>query len=934
MNASNLQSVTTMKIETTAIIAARACILASCALFGAALHAADSAPRQEIWVPTKDWDTIIAKHKNAVMLTPEQYQALVQDAGKIKPPGEAEKPLVSGLVESLHFKGDARDESSEHLRLDGEMVVRCLTDDWTKVATRMPFRNFASVSVDGAVVLGEPEAIKNDKTNATQRTLLVKGKGEHRIKFQILGRPGSASLANTRSFAFQTTEVPAVMDLQLPTGAVITQATASYSRDGDMAHVLLHSNTPGLLDIAWTTSSAITEEARQNTAFGETTITDHTIETEWHINVQRSPTDKSAKIAFDVVPPEAVVLSVEGEGVTLWQQHGSRLDVTLRDRTHVLALQAKVQSVLDLQAEAKAQSIALPTLRFAGRLATDPKARIAHMAEGVTLMAYEGSTPLVQGWVSWNPLRDTLKLLLRKADPRVIVDADAQISVTRDEVLINRTLQVQTDRPVNELRVTLAAGEEFITTESTKGPTMDWKRVGQTVEYHWPQALLPGTPASLALKSRKPLANATGGPAVSSLKVESLVIADAKKLAGYTALDFDPTWRVSVKSASGLEERDARTAPVTGKMAWFALRDFSLAFDVQRREPVFDADVTAYALPRAKTVEIEGQIVLNVFDAPLRSVKVAVTKERAALVRFTSPLVGEQTLDAAGGVWSLTLRKESMGRIPLRFRLSLPAEGKAGSDKEDANVTIDARLPSIAVNGVRRSRGVWVIEANTDTELTFASQAMQPLDVLRAPAIEDYQPRHRVVAAYDYASSEASLTLHAARHGQSELAALIINAMRLTSVLSQDGSGRHEVELSVRHSGEQFINVLLPPGSELLTALAEGAPVKPVRGPDGAVSIPLPADSANKPDVIVRVLYQSSGTTWSGGGERQLLPPTIPGNVAILSTDWQVFVPDGYSFKKVATQLEQEGTGPVVRPVSFLPGGAASGTPLAQCHQG
>ena len=900
-----------MKIETIAITTARICALACCALFGTAVLAADPAPRQELWVPTKDWESLIKKHPNAVMLNAEQYQALIRDSGKITPPKTDEKPLISALVESLHFKADARDESSEHLKLEGEMVVRCLTDEWTEVTTRMPFRNLASVTVDGGVVLGEPEAIKDDKTNASQRKLMVKGKGLHRIQIQVLGRPGTATLANTRNFAFQTTEVPAVMDLQLPAAAVVTQATASYSREGDVVHVLLHSTTPGLRDIAWTTSSAITEEARQSGGYGETTITDHSIETDWRINVERSTTDKSNQVVFDVIPPEAVVLSVEGEGITGWQQNAGRLNVTLRDRTHVLTLRSKVQSVLDLQAKPEAQSIAVPALRFAGRLAVDPNMRITGIAEGVTIMSYEGSAPTAAGILSWNPMRETLKMLLRKADPRIVADADAQVTVTRDDVQIKRTLQVNTDRTVNGLRVAIPEGEEFITTSSS-GPAMDWKKVGQVIEYQWPNGLFGGS-SNISLQSRKRLNNAPGGSAVSSLKIENLSIPEANKLAGYVALDFDPTWRVSVKSAAGLEERDARITPVQGKMAWFALRDFSLVFDVQRREPVFDAEITAYALPRARTVEIEGQIALDVSDAPLRQVKIAVSKDRAALLRFTSPLVGEQTLDAASGVWSLTLRKESMGRIPLRFRLSLPAEGKAGtenqSEKEDASVTIDAHLPTITASGVRRSRGVWVIEANTDTELTFAPQAMQPLDVLRAPAIEGYQPRHRVVAAFDYASSEASLTLHAARHGHSELASLLITSLHLTSVLSHDGSARHEFTLGVRHSGEQFINIQLPPGARLLTTLAANEPVKPVHGPEGAVSIPLPAGSANLPNVPVRVLYETSGESWTGSGNRHLVPPSLPGNVPILATDWEVYAPDGYSFKKVDTKLDQEGTG-------------------------
>ena len=203
---------------------------------------------------------------------------------------------------------------------------------------------------------------------------------------------------------------------------------------------------------------------------------------------------------------------------------------------------------------------------------------------------------------------------------------------------------------------------------------------------------------------------------------------------------------------------------------------------------------------------------------------------------------------------------------------------------------------------------------------------MQPLDVLHAPLIPGYQPRHRLVGAYTYAAPEASLTLTAARHGHSELAALIVQQLALRSVLAPDGSTRHQATLSVQHSGEQYLTLALPPTATLLSVLAAGNPVKPVRGPDSTLSIPLPATSANQPQVQLTLLYETTDPPWLLTGQRKLHPPTIPGNVPILATDWQVFTPDGYSFKKANTNLDQEGTAPeptswaeVMRPLNPTP---------------
>ena len=103
-------------------------------LLTATLHAEDkpqprTPDRHELWVPTKDWNAVLAKHPSAVMLTPEQYDALVRDAGKITAPKPDEHLPARAVIESLRFKGSAADESSASLKLDGELTLRCLTDE-------------------------------------------------------------------------------------------------------------------------------------------------------------------------------------------------------------------------------------------------------------------------------------------------------------------------------------------------------------------------------------------------------------------------------------------------------------------------------------------------------------------------------------------------------------------------------------------------------------------------------------------------------------------------------------------------------------------------------------------------------------------------------------------------------------------------------------
>ncbi|WP_395749421.1 hypothetical protein [Prosthecobacter sp.] len=464
---------------------------------------------------------------------------------------------------------------------------------------------------------------------------------------------------------------------------------------------------------------------------------------------------------------------------------------------------------------------------------------------------------------------------------------------------------------------------------------LTWRRVGQTIALLPLRPIDPSTPLELSITSRLKLAKAWTGPKnPETLTLRQLDIPDAVKVAGYTALDFDDAWRVSLKEVKGLEDRDARLTPVKGRMAWFGLRQHSLTFEVERAEAVFSTEVTAYALPRSRTIEIEGQFALDISGAPLRTFQVKLPLANAKLLRVTSPLVGEQKLDEATGTWTYTLLQESKGHHTIRWRMSLPSDasdagtparssgGDAGTPARNPNTPAPnpppasppqtpstpqpnphATLPLLTLPQSRRFSGTWVIEANTDTQLSTKIQNMQPLDVLRVPLVSGYQPRHRITSAFTYGAGDSSLTVTARRHAHSELAALVVNSMHLASVLGADGHALHQATLDLSHSGEQFVSLHLPANSELLSTSSGGQAVKPVRSVENAISIPLPAGSANAPHTVVSVQYRQSGIPWDNSGTENLEPIRLVGNVPILSTDWIVYAPATYGYGTVDTTL-------------------------------
>ncbi|HSI64982.1 MAG TPA: hypothetical protein VLE43_17785 [Candidatus Saccharimonadia bacterium] len=468
---------------------------------------------------------------------------------------------------------------------------------------------------------------------------------------------------------------------------------------------------------------------------------------------------------------------------------------------------------------------------------------------------------------------------------RFSVDADALVEVSSHEVNVVRTLVFHGEAgSTSRAVVTLPEAEVFLEVPVNSGEAAIWKQVGRDIEVTWPKGLATGGKTSLTVRTRRDIApKAADGSATDKVAIASIPVSGASRVSGYAALKFDESWKVNVTESTGLETRDARATPVRGRMAWFGLKDWKLGFDLSRRAPVHDATVTAYALPRAKQVEIEGQITLSVTGAPLRKFEVKLPPAIAPLLRVTSPLVGEQLLDLNTGVWTFILGRELMGTGNVRFRMSLPAEN-ATAEPGSTEGTLTAVLPDITLPGARRTAGRWVVEANTDTELAFTTRGVQPLDARRPPAVEGYAPQHRVIAAFSHGGGEHEIRLTATRHDPATLAGMVLIHLRMTSVLGEDGSARHEAVFTLRHNGRQFATIRLPEGAGLLSTVVDGKAVRPVKAGTNEVRLPLASRIGDTAPVEVKVMYDTPSGSWGGSGRLGLTPPTLGTEVPVMET--------------------------------------------------
>lgn len=910
------------------------------------------ATRVELWVPTKHLEEVLKKHPNAVMLDAKQYEALIRDAGKVKPIESAEPPVTTA-VEDARVEVTVPAEGPT-VQAEYRYVLNNLGKGWCEVELPLPVRDGASMKLVD-VKSQRPVMIHAGEESVR---VLTEGEGRHELKFVFAmvtsPHPG---FDLTYPVAALATASSTVVKLNLPAGwqpvdyqgEVVKAGIRAVENAGRYSVPSANFNDAlksklRVFTVGWKRADSARRDGRESAVRGMMIckLTPDKMVGVTMLTYALLPEMEGGRLHIQV-PAGVQVLGVRSDiGQHRWKLEGNRLEVEeagLPGSVRGLVIGFEQPIVLPLSGSAQAT---LPVFKDERGSLFDGWSCVLLSSSGVDVRFDEllGSSSPPGQEVSdgtWPAvLRESADVFgldakaatalhhdirkhpefvaamdfdappaktgitVTRAPDRFSVDQDTSVTLSAHEAAIARTLTLHGEAGTTErASVTLPAGETFLGAQSTGAAPLEWKQVGQALELFWPRGLAAGTDAIFVVRTRKEIGTAAAeGAGAETIDLSGLQVPGSARTTGYVALAFDESWKVNVTATTGLEARDIRLSPVKGRMAWYCLKDWQLQFEVSRRAPVHDVALTAYALPRARQVEIEGQLELLVNGAPLRKFDVKLDPKLAPLFRVTSPLVAEQVLDDVTGVWHFTLRKEVLGTESIRFRMSLPATDGDGQ-------SLRSTLPDIGTPGARRRTTAWVVEANTDTEIEFETKGVQPLDSLRPPAVSGYQPRHRVIAAFSSTGGEHSIQITAKRHKPAALAGALVLQARMVSIIGQNGPVRHEVTYTLRHNGRQFLSLALPKGAVLLSTLVQDRPVKPVqaRGAD-QLRVPLPVLNSEADFVSAKVVYETAPITWGSWGKTPLEPPAVLEGVPVLSSQWKVHAPDGYALHHSGGGLE------------------------------
>ena len=285
-------------------------------------------------------------------------------------------------------------------------------------------------------------------------------------------------------------------------------------------------------------------------------------------------------------------------------------------------------------------------------------------------------------------------------------------------------------------------------------------------------------------------------------------------------------------------------------------------------------------------------------------------------------LLGEQIrqvrsqVSDLGRTWDIALQQPLRGsyRVQLVQTLPLPDDGKV-------------QAPVIRPLDVERSRNHVVLENMTADELSATTTSgATPVSISTVSHGLNDEIRRQAVAAYQITDDAATLVWQRRIREQEAGLAASISLADLTTVIHADGRYRARAAYSIRNLTLQFLELELPPESQIWSVHVSGEPVRPARvqRQGRAVTLlPLQKTSAGDFSSNVAVIYSGHlGKPLSRWTRVHPPAPSILSDVPVSRTLWTVLLPSEYrvsladrqsNLEEVAAAYQQE-----ERKLSFL----------------
>ncbi|HUT25018.1 MAG TPA: hypothetical protein VM492_11800, partial [Sumerlaeia bacterium] len=159
------------------------------------------------------------------------------------------------------------------------------------------------------------------------------------------------------------------------------------------------------------------------------------------------------------------------------------------------------------------------------------------------------------------------------------------------------------------------------------------------------------------------------------------------------------------------------------------------------------------------------------------------------------------------------------------------------------------------------------------------------------------------------ASGGPSFTVR--RHAREEALRAVVELLRQTTIVTEDGLERHELEIKLQNQSEQFLKIALPHPKEQVAIYQTQTAGRVVEASFGVeqgrevLLVPLIRTGLLDPEVEVRVAYTVQGRPpLEGGGRRGQVLPEILGGIPVAESRLVLMLPQNFEYGRFQGSLD------------------------------
>lgn len=371
---------------------------------------------------------------------------------------------------------------------------------------------------------------------------------------------------------------------------------------------------------------------------------------------------------------------------------------------------------------------------------------------------------------------------------------------------------------------------------------------------------------------------------------------DTEKLSGFVTVTTDLGLSAKTASFDGLTEvpfatvsgeRPAGgssalaykfiTAAPTPQSAW------RLSVTTEPVEPWVRAEVASFVSMTETLVSGRTLIRYDVANAPVQEFRVRVP---AAFKNVEITGANIRRRDETNGDWRVELQGKVRGDYVLTVTWELPK-----SDK-----TSLVELPGVQALGVERETGWLAIMARPPLQVAEqgAGELLNRIDVRELPEWAG-RADATTVLAFRYLRPGYKLALDVRRYDEAEVLQALIDSVKLTTVVADDGQVMTELSLNIRNNGRQHLEIELPERTAVWSAFVAGEPVRPSRR-EGKLLLPLERSVASDAPIAIELTFVGLDAFPRRRGQVALASPKF--DVPVKNARWDLYLPPDYDYSR------------------------------------